>query len=268
MPLYFCPLRSGSSGNALLVQGEDTRILLDAGVSGREVERSLAERGVTPDTLRAILISHEHSDHIKGAGILSKRWNLPVYATEATWFAMEGKPGINSITLKNRRVFVPGETFYIRDLAISPFSIPHDAADPVGFSVLHGGRKLCVATDLGHVSPNCLRALEGANLVLLESNHDPALLRDHPRYPSYLKSRILGRRGHLSNEACGSALTQLVQRGLAHVILGHLSGETNTPTLAYETVVHALADAGIRAGYDIQIDLAYRDQTGGLYTID
>ena len=268
MPLHFCPLRSGSNGNALLAQGGGTRVLIDAGLSGREMERLLGERGTGPDTLQGILISHEHSDHIKGAGILSKRWNLPVYATEATWAAMEGKPGIDGVALKNRRTFAPGEDFYIRDLAISPFSIPHDAADPVGFSVLYGGRKLCVATDLGHIDSGWMRALAGANLVLLESNHDPDLLRSHARYPARLKVRILGRNGHLSNADCGSALTRLAQAGLTHVILGHLSGETNTPALAYETVVQVLRESGVSAGKDILVDLAYRDRTGGLYTIE
>jgi len=267
MPLYFCPLRSGSSGNALLAQGGGTRVLIDAGLSGRETEKALQERGVSPDTIKAIVISHEHSDHIRGAGILSRRFDLPVYATERTWAAMEGKPGIGGIMMKNRRVFAPGEDFYIRDLAISPFSTPHDAADPVGFSVLYGGRKLCIATDLGHIDPRWIRALSGANLVLLESNHDPDLLRCHARYPARLKQRILGRHGHLSNADCGGAITSLVREGLTHVILGHLSGETNTPALALGTVVRVLEDAGIVAGKDIRVDLACRDRTGGLYTI-
>ena len=268
MSLYFCPLRSGSSGNALLAQGGGTRVLIDAGLSGRALENLLRERGVEPGTLQGILISHEHVDHISGAGMLSQRWDLPVYATEATWAGMEGKKYIDRIALKNRRAFAAGEDFYIRDLAISPFSIPHDTDDPVGFSVLYGGRKLCVATDLGHIDTGWMRALAGADLVLLESNHDPGLLRSHEQYPAWLKRRILGKNGHLSNQDCGSALARLVQAGLTRVILGHLSGDTNSPELAYHTVVQVLGEAGISAGKDVLVDIACRDRTGGLYTID
>ena len=268
MPLYFCPLRSGSSGNTSLAQGGGTRVLIDAGLSGRETEKALQGRGVAPDSLAAILISHEHGDHIKGAGVLSRRWDLPVYATEGTWAGMEGKPGMDGIALKNRRAFAPGEEFYVGDLAVSPFAIPHDAACPVGFSLFYNDLKLCVATDLGHIdNKGWMAALAGANLVLLESNHDPELLRCHARYPARLKARILGRHGHLSNDDCGAALVHLVRAGLTHVILGHLSAETNTPTLAHDTVVAALREAGIVAGEDVRVDLAHRDRAGSLYTI-
>lgn len=267
MSISFCPLRSGSSGNALFVAGGETRVLLDAGLSGRTVEEALRAVGGDPTCLSAILVSHEHSDHIKGVGILSRRWNLPVYATEKTWLAMEKKPGMENISLKNRRVFTAGEGFYIRDLAVTPFSIPHDAADPVGFCVECGGRKLCVATDLGRIASTWMRAAEGADLLLLESNHDPELLRMTPRYSAALKARILGARGHLSNGECGKALVALAQTGVRNVILGHLSQETNNPELAFDTVCQTLQAAGIAPQQDVRVDLAWRDRLGGCYQI-
>ncbi len=268
MPFYFSPLRSGSSGNALLAQAGNTRILVDAGLSGRAIEGALAECGVTPDTLSAILISHEHSDHTRGVAVLSRKYDLPVYATEGTWTAMEGCIDTNRIALKNRRAFTAGQDFYVHDVLVSPFSIPHDAADPVGFSLLSGVRKLSIATDLGHIAPGWMRALAGSDLVLLESNHDPELLRAHPRYPARLKTRILGKRGHLSNAACGEALVQLISTGVTNVILGHLSGETNRPELALSTVLETITEAGIRPGDDMRVALAHRERNGGLYTID
>lgn len=265
--MYFCPLASGSSGNALFVQAGDARVLVDAGLSGRAIERALSGIGVAPTSLSAILISHEHSDHIRGAGVLSKRSGIPVYATEKTWLAMEEKPGISAIALKDRRVLCADQDFYIRDLAVSPFSIPHDAADPVGFSLYHGGRKLSIATDLGHLSPSWQKAISEANLVLLEANHDPELLQGSARYPFWLKARIAGKRGHLSNEDCGSALRQLVREGLRHAILGHLSAETNTPEMAMRAALSALQAEGVRPDDDIRIEIAPRDLAGNLYTI-
>ncbi len=267
MPFCFCPLRSGSSGNALFVQAGVTRVLVDAGLSGRAVERALKDIGVAPDTLSAILLTHEHSDHIQGVGVLSRRFDLPVYATEGTWGALEGKPGMEGVAPKNRIAFAAGEGFYVRDLAVSPFSIPHDAADPVGFSLMYGNQKLSIATDIGHISPGWMNALHGADLALLESNHDPSMLRMSARYPARLKARILGKRGHLSNPDCGKALCQLVKLGLRHVILGHLSAETNTPALALDTVCAVLEEEGIRPQDDVSVDLAYRDRTGRFYEI-
>lgn len=267
MALVFCPLRSGSSGNSLFVSDGRTSLLMDAGLSGKTVEQALREAGGDPSALSGILVSHEHSDHIKGVGILSRRWDLPVYATEKTWAAMETKPGATGIALKNRRVFTANEGFYVKSLAVSPFSIPHDAADPVGFCVEGGGRKLCVATDLGHIAPGWLRAAEGADLLLLESNHDPELLQMTPRYPSALKNRILGTRGHLSNADCGKALIRLAETGVKNVILGHLSAETNNPELAFDTVCRALLDAGLIPQADINLNMAWRDRLGGCYEI-
>lgn len=267
MSYYFCPLRSGSSGNALFVQAGPVRVLVDAGLSGKAVESALAEIDVAADTLNAILVTHEHSDHIAGAGVLSRRYGLPVYATEGTWLAMENKACMKGVALQNRIAFANDASFYVRDLAVSPFSIPHDAADPVGFSLLHGGRKICIATDLGHIASGWMGALQDADLVLLEANHDPDMLRASTHYHARLKARIMGKRGHLSNDDSGTALTELVEAGLRRVILGHLSAETNSPELAYSTVCAALTEAGVKVGGDVQVDMAWRNRTGHLYEI-
>lgn len=267
MSFCFCPLRSGSSGNALLVQAGSVRVLVDAGLTGRALSESLAQLSATPDSLSAILISHEHSDHICGVGVISRRHDLPVYATEKTWAAMDTKKSIGQIAPKNRRLLCANEDLYIHDLCVSPFSIPHDAADPVGFSILYGGKKLCIATDIGHLSDSWMHALTGANLLLLEANHDLDMMARSTRYPAVLKRRILGRRGHLSNADSGKAISMLVESGLSHVILGHLSAETNTPAIAEQTVCAALLSCGITPHKDVRVDIAHRDRIGNLYTL-
>ena len=180
---------------------------------------------------------------------------------------MENKPGMQNIALKNRRVFTANESFYIRNLAVTPFSIPHDAADPVGFALESDGRKLCVATDLGHIAKGWMTAVSGADLLLLESNHDPDMLFASERYTSALKARIYGARGHLSNDDCGKALVRLAETGVRNVILGHLSQETNNPELAFNTVCRTLCDNGIKPQEDLRVDLAWRDRLGGYYEI-
>jgi len=264
MPFVFCPLYSGSSGNALYLAAGNTRLLIDAGVPAKSILSSLAAMGVAPDTLNGILITHEHSDHIRGAGALSRRLDLPVYASARTWDAMDCKLG--EVTTRNQRVFRAGEDFFVRDIGVEPFSIPHDAADPVGFSLLHGGRKVTAATDLGHIHPIWMRAAAGADLLLVESNHDLHML-ETGSYPQYLKTRIRGRKGHLSNADCGKALCELVASGVRTCVLGHLSPENNLPELAYTTVSEALAALDIRSGKDIRLDIALRDRTSTYYTI-
>ena len=204
MPIAFCPLRSGSSGNSLFVSAGGANLLLDSGLSGKTVEEALRAAGGDPSQLCGILVSHEHSDHIKGVGVLSRRYDLPVYATEKTWLAMESKPGMQNIALKNRRVFSANESFYIHDLAVTPFSIPHDAADPVGFAFDCQGLRCGVVTDIGHISETWMRAVSGCQALVLEANHDVDMVRRGP-YPQRLKQRILGQRGHLNNEDCARA---------------------------------------------------------------
>ena len=249
MQFTFCPLFSGSSGNAVYVRAGDTRLLIDAGLSGRTISEGLASIGVLPETLSGILVTHEHSDHIKGVGILSRKYHVPIYANDRTWQAMERSLG--NIAPGSRRVFESGETFYIGNAGIMPYRISHDAAEPVGYRVYYGGHSVATATDI----------------VLLESNHDIDMLHANDHYSAQLKTRILGRYGHLSNEACGEALLQLYQTGVRHAVLGHLSHENNTPELAMSTVCGVLRAHGLELSEDIQVDMAWRDHVGGVYEI-
>ena len=265
MEMYFCPLFSGSSGNALFCQYGNTRLLLDAGKPGRPIEEALRSIGVAPETLSGILVTHEHSDHIAGVGVLARRFSLPVYATPGTWMAMEGK--IGKIPGQLRREFYAGRDFWLGDIGVVPFGIPHDAADPVGFRLYGGSLSVSTATDLGHFSREVYDQIAGSSLILLESNHDPEMLRMNPHYNTVLKARILGDRGHLSNEICARALISLVAAGTGTVLLGHLSGENNTPELAMRVSREALAAEGILPGRDMTLDVALRDTTGPVYTI-
>ena len=266
MDMIFCPLYSGSSGNALFVQYGSTRLLVDAGKSGKMIDEALDMIGVDPRSLDALLITHEHSDHICGAGVLSRKYKLPIYATNGTWQAMDDKLG--RIPEEHRRAFDPFADFYIGDIGVVPFSIPHDAQEPVGYRLWGGNVSIATATDLGHF-PRAIRdAIAGSSLVLLESNHDPDMLRMNSHYSQKLKQRILSNHGHLSNDACADALLQLVDSGTQHVILGHLSGENNTPSLARQVSESRMVREGIRLGEDLFLDVAYRDRVGSVYTLE
>ena len=265
MSMIFCPLYSGSSGNALFVQYGRTRLLIDAGKPGRTLTTALDVIGVDPATLDAILITHEHSDHISGAGVMSRKYGIPVYATRDTWLAMEKKLGP---VPADKRVMIDKQMdFYIGDMGVAPFAIPHDAADPVGYRLYGGGVSIATATDLGCFTQRVKDAISGASLVLLESNHDPELLRRNEHYSSRLKQRILGNRGHLSNDACADALMELVDTGVRNVILGHLSGENNTPELALRTSEERAEREGVRLGVELCLDIAYRDRIGSVYSL-
>ncbi len=265
MEMYFCPLYSGSSGNVLFVQYGNTRLLIDAGKPGRQIEEALGRIGVNPATLSGVLITHEHSDHIHGAGVISRKYHLPLYATPGTWAAMEGK--IGKIEPGLRREIPAGRDFYLGDVGVVPFPIPHDAADPVGYRLYGGNLSLSTATDLGHFSRFVFDQIAGSDLILLESNHDPDMLRANPHYNAMLKARILGDHGHLSNQSCAEALLALIAAGTGTVLLGHLSGENNTPELARRVSTERLEQEGIRAGKDVQLSVALRDQIGEVYTI-
>lgn len=264
MKLTFCPLFSGSSGNCIYVAAGDTRILIDAGLTGRQIEGALKQIDVMPETLNGIVITHEHSDHTKGVGVLSRRYHIPVYANEGTFEGMRKQ--IGDIAGRDARIF-DGD-FYIRDLYLCPFDIPHDAAAPVGYRVYAGQRSAAVATDMGHMRREVLNALAGTDVLLLESNHDPAMLMHNDHYSAYLKQRILSKYGHLSNEDSAKALLQLVNTDVRHVLLGHLSGENNTPELAMKTASECLLANGVVPGRDVFLEIVWRDRVSRKYDIE
>jgi len=264
MQFTFCPLYSGSSGNAIYAGAGDTSLLIDAGMSGKAITDALLSIGVLPETLGGILVTHEHSDHIKGVGILSRKYRIPVYANAPTWLGMEKTVG--SIPPGCRNEFE--DSFYLGPFYIQPYAISHDAAAPVGYRVHLGDISVATATDIGIFRKDTLEALSGTAIVLIESNHDVSMLQANPHYSLTLKHRILSNKGHMSNEACGEALCRLYERGVRHAVLGHLSGENNTPDLAYTVVCGILREHGIEPQRDMRVDMAYRDHVGKVYVLE
>lgn len=255
MKTMFCPISSGSSGNCTYISTGGTRILVDAGESGKKIQEGLKTLGVDGDSLDALFITHEHADHIKGAGILSRRFDIPIYATQGTWDAMEDS--IGNIARHNKKIVYSGENCVLNDICIKPFAISHDAAEPVGYSVFADNIKMTVATDLGHVSDELKENVADSDILLLEANHDLEMLRNGP-YSWPLKKRIMSDVGHISNIAAGELLAEVMSERLKHVFLGHLSAENNTPHVAYDTVEAILKNNGIVVGRDLKMDMALR----------
>ena len=234
----FCSLYSGSSGNCSFVQTNNTKILIDIGVSSKKIVETLNSINIDPSSINAILITHEHSDHIKGLDVFYKKFQIPIYANLETWNAMpkqKEKVDDNNIHIFNFN------KFFIGDIEIEPFSIPHDAANPCGFNLYHGDKKMSIATDIGHMNKEIINYLTNSSFMLLEANYEPEILKCSS-YPYLLKERIKGPNGHLSNSDAGKTISYLVNHGLTNVMLGHLSKETNFPELAYKTVVEELIE--------------------------
>lgn len=264
--IKFCSLFSGSSGNCIFIGTEKTKLLLDAGVSGTRIAQSLSSIGEDPREIQGILITHEHQDHIIGAGILSRRYNIPIYANEKTWEAMSRQLG--KICPENHRILAPeaGKPFLLGDLFVSCYSIPHDAVDPMAYTFAQGEHKVGVATDLGFVSVETRAQLRGCELILLESNHDVDMLQTG-RYPWPLKQRILSDHGHLSNDCAADLVSELALQGTRHFLLGHLSQENNTPDCAYETTCSILRERGITVGQDMTLSVASRTHASEVFCL-
>ncbi len=264
MELRFSPLFSGSSGNAVYVGCGNTHLLVDAGMSGSRIIHELEKIGVRPEELSAILVTHEHVDHVRGVGILSRKYHLPVYATAGSWMGMEEK--IGSVDSLLRCVMIPEQDFYLGDLNVTPFSTPHDANEPVGLCFERGGIRFAVATDLGCIKKGWMNHVRGCDAVLLESNYDPDMLKAGG-YPYDLKRRILSNRGHLCNDDAGSCALELVNAGARQIVLGHLSKENNFPELARRCCEDALRAGGVLPGKDMRLDVANRDGVTGIFSV-
>lgn len=259
----FCSLYSGSSGNSLFVETSNTKILVDAGVSSKKIEKALKDIDIEPNSLDGILVTHEHIDHVQSLGTLSKKFNLPVFVNQETLDAMPKQR--DKISDENIKIFKVTDKFSIGDLDIRPFSIPHDAANPCGFNIWKEDKKISIATDIGHMTNSILKNLEESLFIMLEANYDPDVLRCSS-YPFTLKSRIAGPTGHLSNELAGKTISYLLKSGLKNAMLGHLSKESNFPELAYQTVVDEL----MSSNYDensLRLSVAKRDSHSSLITI-
>lgn len=262
--INFCSFYSGSSGNCIFLSDQKTNILIDAGVSGKTIEASLKNIGHEAHAISAIMVTHEHSDHIRGIGVLSRKHNIPVYANKNTWAAM--KDAVGEIKEENIRVFETNKHFEIGDIGVKAFDIPHDAVEPVGYSFCINGKKVTSATDIGHINSDLIENLKNSDILLLESNHDVEMVKSS-RYPYFLKQRILGDNGHLSNESAGSLLCELIEYGVDKVLLGHLSKENNFPELCYQAVANVLATNKIKIGKDIKVEVARRDCSSTMYAV-
>lgn len=239
--LEFCMLASGSSGNAVYVGTENTKILIDAGLSGKRIAGALSCIGVDASHLDALLLSHDHIDHIYGAGIMARRHGLAVYATDPTWQAAEKRMG-NIASAQCFNLTNCG-TVTFTDLEVETIPLPHDAADPVGFIFRSRQHSLALVTDLGHITPYIQERLLGMDCLIMEANHDEEMLIKG-QYPWPLKKRILGDKGHLSNKVAAECLSQVVGPQTQQVVLAHLSEHNNTPQLAVSAVCSCLKDAG------------------------
>ncbi len=265
--MRFCTIASGSSGNCTYVGTDNTHILVDAGISGRRIEAGLKQLDLTGHDLDAILVTHEHADHIAGLGVMARKYEIPIYTTGGTADAMQRAGSLGRIPEGAIHEFMEDEPFAIGDLNIRAFTIPHDAAQPVGFRIGSGNTSVGIATDLGKYTDYIVDNLTGLDALLLEANHDVNMLLVG-KYPYLLKQRILGDRGHLSNENAGRLLCRLLHDDLKAVFLGHLSKENNYEALAYETVCTevTLGDNPYRSG-DFRIEVAGRNEMSAVVNL-
>lgn len=233
--MRLCSIASGSSGNCIYVGSGQAHLLVDAGISGKRIEAGLEQMDIKASELDGILVTHEHSDHIAGLGVMARRYNVPIYATAQTIEAIQIMKSVGKIDGILFQTIIPDETFFIKDIKVCPFSIYHDAVDPVAYRFDKEEKAIGIITDTGKFDDYILDKLQSLDVLLLEANHDIRMLQTGS-YPYYLKKRILGEFGHLSNESSGQLLNSLLNDKLKHVILGHLSKENNYEQLAYETV--------------------------------
>ncbi|MDO5717812.1 MAG: MBL fold metallo-hydrolase [Tissierellia bacterium] len=253
--MKFCSLSSGSSGNSIYIETKKSRFLIDSGLSGKRVGKLLSEIDVSASELDFILVTHEHSDHVQGVGVLSRRYDLPIIANERTWLAMDQK--IGKIDQKNIVVFKSDTDIELRDVDIHPMRIYHDSVEAVGYVIESSKKKLSVLTDTGFVSEEMISKMMGSDLFFIESNHDPNMLQNGS-YSEYLKKRVRGIRGHLSNYECSKILGELLTGMGEKVFLGHLSNENNLPILAYKTVSDYLTGIGMDIKKDLILEVAAR----------
>ena len=260
-------IASGSSGNCIYIGTDNTHILVDAGISCRNVTAGLNEIGLSLEDIDAILITHEHDDHIKGLGVLERKCEIPVFGTAGT---------LNYVSTASKLGYLPpdiynyiraGSSFFVGDIEVGTVSISHDAVDPVAYSFKNNDKKIGVATDMGKYDDAIIECFKETNALLIEANHDINMLQ-LGSYPYYLKNRILGDKGHLSNEACGKLLSRLLNDRLERIFLGHLSRENNFPELAYETVKLEInqSDSGYNAN-EFNIQVAKRNSPSELIKV-
>lgn len=265
MQLY--SIASGSSGNCIYLGEEDGGILIDAGISRKRIVTGLERKGLSLDDIKAIFITHEHSDHISGLGPVLRKNPIPVYATADTVSAIWEKTNMNNISPELFHSIRPEEEIEAGEMLVCPFSISHDAVDPVCYTVEKQGKRAAVATDMGCFDDTIIRVLGQCDSVLIEANHDINMLQVGP-YPYSLKMRILGNKGHLSNTSCADLIKEILHKDLKHLVLGHLSRENNFPQLAYRTVLDELEKTETWGTLDTRLMVASRDEPTELLKIN
>ncbi len=233
--MRLCSIASGSSGNCIYVGSDATHLLIDVGISGKRTECGLNSLGIDGRDLDGILVTHEHADHISGLGVLARKFGIPIYATAGTIKSIKDSTGLGKVEDDLFHEVKADEKLVIKDLTINPMGISHDAAEPVAYRIGYGSKKVGICTDLGIYNDYTVESLKGMDALFVEANHDVNMLQVGP-YPYYLKQRILGERGHLSNENSGRLLSRVLHDKLQAIVLGHLSKENNLPELAYEAV--------------------------------
>lgn len=264
MKIDFCSLSSSSSGNCHYVSSDEVKLLVDAGFSGKTIEKLLDGIDVKCDEIDGILITHEHQDHIKGAGVLSRRYNIPIYANQGTWTGME--ESIGKIKSENIKVIDTEKYLSLKDLDILPINIYHDANEPVGYVINGGNKKVSLVTDTGKLDDKILNHIKKSQIYLVESNHDIQMLRNGP-YPVYLQNRIIGDFGHLSNDYIAEAMKDIIKGNGETILLAHLSKENNTPKTAFNQMAFKLLEMGIDIKKDINLELTHRDKQTKIFTI-
>lgn len=265
--MRLCSIASGSSGNCIYVGSDHTHLLVDTGISKKRIDEGLHTLGIKGEELAGILITHEHSDHIQGLGVFSRKYGIPVYATKGTLKGIREYKSLGKMPDGLLHEIEIDKDFLLGDLTIHPFAISHDAYQPSGYRIACGERSVAVATDLGIYDDYTVENLKGLDAVLLEANHDIHMLEVGP-YPYPLKRRVMGEKGHLSNEVSGRLLCDILHDNLKQVVLGHLSKENNYAELAYETVkLEVTVGDNPYRGEDIPLMVARRDAVSDIVTV-
>ncbi len=269
MYIQFKPLASSSKGNSTYIATDETKILIDAGLTCKRIVEKLNNINVHIADIDAIFLTHEHSDHIKGIGVISRKYNIPIFATSKTIKYILDNNKVGEIDKRNINIIYPYEKCVINDICLTPFDIPHDASQPVGYLVQANGFNIGVATDFGHVTKDITNYLKNLDILLLESNYDEKMLMNGS-YPYTLKRRIKSDNGHLSNINAGELLCEIYSKRLKHVFLGHLSEENNESIVALETVKHILDKNEIKYNEDgeMQLSIATSIKLNGLIQLN
>lgn len=265
--LNFISLGSGSSGNCYLLLSSEGGILIDAGIGVRHIKKVLHTYGYSLDIIKAVFVTHDHADHIKAVGVLANDYDIPIYATAPVHEGINRNYCVTSkLTEKHIRYVEKGQGMHFLNFDITPFEVPHDSTDNVGYMIRYDDKTFCMITDAGHVTDDIRKAVSEANYLILEANHDEDMLKMGP-YPAYLKGRIMGDHGHLCNNEAGKLLAESVSEKMRHVWLCHLSEENNHPELCKKTVFSILRSYGIIAGKDFEVEILKRRTPSQAYEL-